>query len=389
MRAVLLCAGAALAAAHCNVRNTVDWRELGRSDPLAELPQTLSFALRQRNLDRLRDVVSKVSDVGHDEYGRYLDLDELAALVAPPRADLQAVLRTLREALPSSRALTVGRTRDVVSVHGARVSEVEALLGARLVHYEHKGSGLHVHRALGGGGGGGTAGYTLPRSLRRTVEVVSALDHMPAGSFLRGQRRLKEQKHANRRSAKGGAAAGPKTSGSKGRQNPSAADVAAATTAPATAAAAAATAAAAAPAAASPAWPHDCEGNHLAGMITPAVLRLRYNATAPPTMGGANVSTNAMAIAWFGRGEDGDYDEADLHAFNRKCGANADVNALVTHVVGGHDAGANCTDPGQCGEGTLDIQVMTLATSASSSSTYSSTRSTIPHVSTFAIYISR
>ena len=82
----------------------VGWQSQGRAKGSAELE--LIFAVKQTNLDKLHDTLSRVSDPRHADYGRHLSNDEVHALVAPAPASLGAVRAFLAAHGVASDALT-------------------------------------------------------------------------------------------------------------------------------------------------------------------------------------------------------------------------------------------------------------------------------------------
>ncbi|EDM17997.1 tripeptidyl peptidase I, isoform CRA_c [Rattus norvegicus] len=69
------------------------WVSLGRVDPEEEL--SLTFALKQQNLDRLSELVQAVSDPSSPRYGKYLTLEDVAELVQPSPLTLCTVQKWL------------------------------------------------------------------------------------------------------------------------------------------------------------------------------------------------------------------------------------------------------------------------------------------------------
>uniref|UniRef100_A0A6Q2YVF0 Peptidase S53 domain-containing protein n=1 Tax=Esox lucius TaxID=8010 RepID=A0A6Q2YVF0_ESOLU len=70
------------------------WAHMGRVRPTEEIE--LTFALRQQNLDRLEDLLLLVSDPSSPQYGKYLTLEEVTALVRPSQLTQKVVRQWLQ-----------------------------------------------------------------------------------------------------------------------------------------------------------------------------------------------------------------------------------------------------------------------------------------------------
>jgi len=143
----------------------VGWQSQGRAKGSAELE--LIFAVKQTNLDKLHDTLSRVSDPRHADYGRHLSNDEVHALVAPAPASLGAVRAFLAAHGVASDALTPNGDflRAIVPV-----SVAEALLSTTYETYAHNGTDYVAHRA---------ASYSLPAEVAAVVDFVSPTVHFP------------------------------------------------------------------------------------------------------------------------------------------------------------------------------------------------------------------
>ncbi|XP_030639575.1 tripeptidyl-peptidase 1 [Chanos chanos] len=67
-----------------------DWVHAGRVSPVEEVE--LTFALKQQNVERLRELLQQVSDPDSDQYGKYLTLEEVTSLVRPSDLTQKAIL---------------------------------------------------------------------------------------------------------------------------------------------------------------------------------------------------------------------------------------------------------------------------------------------------------
>ncbi|KAF6334558.1 tripeptidyl peptidase 1 [Rhinolophus ferrumequinum] len=110
------------------------WLSLGRVDPEEEL--SLTFALRQQNLEKLSELVQAVSDPSSPRYGKYLTLEDVAELVQPSSLTLHTVQKWLLAA--GARNCHSVTTQDFLTCWMS-VRQAELLL-----------SGAEFHRYVGG-----------------------------------------------------------------------------------------------------------------------------------------------------------------------------------------------------------------------------------------------
>ncbi|KAK1793507.1 hypothetical protein P4O66_011883 [Electrophorus voltai] len=71
-----------------------DWLHVGQAGPLEELE--LTFALKQQNVGRVKDLLELVSDPDSQHYGKYLTLEEVTSLVKPSQLTEKVVLTWLQ-----------------------------------------------------------------------------------------------------------------------------------------------------------------------------------------------------------------------------------------------------------------------------------------------------
>ncbi|XP_075858334.1 tripeptidyl-peptidase 1 isoform X2 [Microcebus murinus] len=149
------------------------WVSLGRADPEEEL--SLTFALRQQNLERLSELVQAVSDPSSPHYGKYLTLEDVAELVQPSPLTLRTVQKWLLEA--GARNCHSVTTQDFLTCW-LSVRQAELLLsGAEFHHYVGGAAETHVVRS--------PRPYQLPQALAPHVDFVGGLHRFPPMSSLR------------------------------------------------------------------------------------------------------------------------------------------------------------------------------------------------------------
>uniref|UniRef100_A0A4W4G8S4 Tripeptidyl-peptidase 1 n=1 Tax=Electrophorus electricus TaxID=8005 RepID=A0A4W4G8S4_ELEEL len=71
-----------------------NWLHVGQAGPLEELE--LTFALKQQNVGRVKDLLELVSDPDSQHYGKYLTLEEVTSLVKPSQLTEKVVLTWLQ-----------------------------------------------------------------------------------------------------------------------------------------------------------------------------------------------------------------------------------------------------------------------------------------------------
>uniref|UniRef100_A0A8D1K8B8 Tripeptidyl-peptidase 1 n=1 Tax=Sus scrofa TaxID=9823 RepID=A0A8D1K8B8_PIG len=150
------------------------WVSLGRADPEEEL--SLTFALRQQNVDRLSELVQAVSDPGSPRYGKYLALEDVADLVRPSQLTLHMVQKWLLAA--GARNCHSVTTQDFLTCCLCFTLQAELLL-----------SGAEFHRYVGGPAETHAVRsphpYRLPKALASHVDFVGGLHRFPPTSTLR------------------------------------------------------------------------------------------------------------------------------------------------------------------------------------------------------------
>nr|XP_054379954.1 tripeptidyl-peptidase 1 isoform X1 [Pongo abelii] len=134
------------------------WVSLGRADPEEEL--SLTFALRQQNVERLSELVQAVSDPSSPQYGKYLTLENVADLVRPSPLTLHTVQKWLLAAGAQKCHSVI--TQDFLTCW-LSIRQAELLLpGAEFHHYVGGPTETHVVRS--------PHPYQLPQALAPHVD---------------------------------------------------------------------------------------------------------------------------------------------------------------------------------------------------------------------------
>ncbi|NWX39465.1 TPP1 peptidase, partial [Steatornis caripensis] len=142
------------------------WTHTGRVGPGREVQ--LTFALRQRGVGRLAQLVSAVSDPHSPRYGQYLSLERVQDLVQPSPATLMAVLKWLRgHGVENCRSVA---TLDFLECR-MPASTAERLLPGAEFHRYVKGQRGVVRSPLP---------YAVPEELAEHIDFVAGLHRFPA-----------------------------------------------------------------------------------------------------------------------------------------------------------------------------------------------------------------
>jgi len=142
------------------------WTITGPTDPdgLVEL----TFAVKQQNLEKLEDVLMRVSDPQSPTYGEHISNDEVHKLTAPKAEHSRLVMDFLKKHGVSGKPATPNGDQIVATVPFAHA---EKMLSARYMNLVHDVTGAVVDRAVGG--------YLLPPEVAAAVDFVAPAVHIP------------------------------------------------------------------------------------------------------------------------------------------------------------------------------------------------------------------
>ncbi|XP_015234694.1 PREDICTED: tripeptidyl-peptidase 1 [Cyprinodon variegatus] len=115
-----------------------DWTHAGRVDPSEQLE--LTFALKQQNIDLLEETLRRVSDPDSPQYGKHLNLQEVASLVRPSELT-QKVVHGWLQAHGVSNCRTVSTQDFLQCTMTAEVAET-LLPGSRFHRYVRDGQSI-------------------------------------------------------------------------------------------------------------------------------------------------------------------------------------------------------------------------------------------------------
>lgn len=157
---------AGVLAAPYTVRN--DWIRLGKAKSDHEVK--LIFAIKQTNVEWLKQTLRSVSHPDSPEYGQYLNFDEIAEHVHGRPESVGAVVETLLSAGVEKEKIDFTLGKDFAVVF-APVEKIEAVFSADFFEFRHRQ--LDDFRVVK------SVNYTLPRSLRGHVDFVFGIKEFP------------------------------------------------------------------------------------------------------------------------------------------------------------------------------------------------------------------
>ncbi|KAG5645670.1 hypothetical protein DXG03_005508 [Asterophora parasitica] len=138
-----------------------NWLLTRRLEPDTPLP--LRIALKQRNLDRLSDLLLEVSDPQSPSYGKHWSAEKVARTFAPPESSANAVRGWLQASGVEPARIRRSPNQAWVEVKGATAGEVERILGTRYHVYKRDNGGEHIV----------SDSYYLPRSISDVVDFIT------------------------------------------------------------------------------------------------------------------------------------------------------------------------------------------------------------------------
>jgi tripeptidyl-peptidase-1 len=136
------------------------------SDSIIKLTTVLRLNSARRAL--LESTLFAVSDPTNSEYGNHKTTEEIAEILAVPKAQISRVVDFWK--LNGAAAVEVHPTKDTLTV-AISVADVERALSTRLSTFAHANSPAHIVRA--------TQSYSLPAEIAADVAMVGELHQFP------------------------------------------------------------------------------------------------------------------------------------------------------------------------------------------------------------------
>ncbi|XP_051502082.1 tripeptidyl-peptidase 1 [Myxocyprinus asiaticus] len=142
-----------------------DWFLIERVRPLEEVE--LTFALKQQNVDQLKELLKRVSDPDSQQYGKFLSLEEIAALVQPSQLT-EKVMQNWLQSNGVKKCHSV-ITRDFLQcVMTAQVAET-LLPGTKFHRYRRNGHTLLRSTSL----------YSVHKDVYQHLDFVGGVHRFP------------------------------------------------------------------------------------------------------------------------------------------------------------------------------------------------------------------
>jgi len=130
----------------------------------------LQFFIKQQNVDKLYEELSRVANPQSKYYGQHLTKAQVDALTAPNTNDVQTVLNFIKTEAPGV-PLKSSSNGDVIM---ATVSILQAEKMLECLYYQmkhHENNSKVIHRA--------PDGYSLPAQVAKVVDFVTPTIHLP------------------------------------------------------------------------------------------------------------------------------------------------------------------------------------------------------------------
>uniref|UniRef100_UPI00398EA833 tripeptidyl-peptidase 1 n=1 Tax=Pristiophorus japonicus TaxID=55135 RepID=UPI00398EA833 len=149
-----------------NVTVPVGWINVGRVSASDQI--LLTFALKQQNIDKLKELLERVSNPYSPQYGNYLPLDQLSSLIRPSEETLKTVWTWLRN-LGVQNCSTV-QTLDFLKCFMSASTAEKLLSGSKFNRYSNGHQTLI--RSL--------VRYEIPEEVAEHVDFVGGVHRFPS-----------------------------------------------------------------------------------------------------------------------------------------------------------------------------------------------------------------
>eukprot|EP00128_Syssomonas_multiformis_P004178 Colp12_sorted_trinity150504_noHs@17101 len=147
-------------------KNLRDWTPIGRAT--GEELVKITFALKQNNVELLEAYLMEVSNPASAFYGKYLNIEDLTAMVRPSDENIQVVMKFLDDHQVTDYALTP--TNDFI-VANIPASTAEMMFATPLLKYQHKLLNKFAVKA--------ESTYTVPAQVSKALDFVSGIARLP------------------------------------------------------------------------------------------------------------------------------------------------------------------------------------------------------------------
>ena len=180
---LLLCLFAA-AAVHADLYRALEedqdlqyWKHEGWVEKEKVGPQTvleLSFALKQKNVDQLEELLLEVSNPDSKLYGKYLSVDQITELISPTKQTIGVVKSWLANLGVTNCQLTLNKD-FLLCTMPCQVAE-SVLLGSDFCYFHHNKLSKRVIRS--------TSRYFVPEDVAEHLDFVGGVHRFPAVNYI-------------------------------------------------------------------------------------------------------------------------------------------------------------------------------------------------------------
>ena len=143
------------------------WLKIDRVEPKKILK--LTFALKQRNVDKLEELLLQVSDPDSPYYGKHIDVDQITKIIAPSNTTLNAVYIWLHRYEVNRCNLT--RNKDFLVCHVQSSIAEKMLKGAVFYYFKHPKYSKKVIRSA--------TRYYVTRQIAKYLDFIGGLHRFP------------------------------------------------------------------------------------------------------------------------------------------------------------------------------------------------------------------
>ena len=149
------------------------WKVLDRVE--ANKIIELTFAIKQRNTDKLEKLLLEVSNPDSPAYGQYLTVDQITKLISPSRRSFSTVKRWLWK--NGIKACEKTRNSDFLVCRMSRDAAENLLTGSIFYYFKHSKYTKKVIRSL--------SRYYVPQSIAKHLDFVAGLHRFPAVNWIK------------------------------------------------------------------------------------------------------------------------------------------------------------------------------------------------------------
>ncbi|KAL9642843.1 hypothetical protein ABK040_015814 [Willaertia magna] len=155
-----------------NFNNKIrSWNLVSSSSPKDHQYIHLTFALKNSNVEKLKEIFNTVSDPSHPNHENYLTMEQVAKLTTPSSENKQIVIEWIKS-IPSAMIKSISKHENFIEVL-MQVQHVNKYLKTNLSTFirEDNKKQHHIIRS--------TNGYALPKKIANVVQFVRGLTNFP------------------------------------------------------------------------------------------------------------------------------------------------------------------------------------------------------------------